>query len=214
MLSLALEQDAWENHFLVGGIDEAGRGAWAGPLIAACVIFPPGFSKPAKMRPIIQDSKKMSPKQREAAMIIIQKYALAIGVGRISPKYIDHNNILCSTWQAMRQAIINTGKKLDLCLVDGPFEIPGLKQKQIALIKGDGQIFSIAAASIVAKVSRDRIMKKYDHLFPAYGFRRHVGYGTKFHEQALRAFGPCRLHRRSFQPLKTWLAENKIKVYN
>jgi len=89
-----------------------------------------------------------------------------------------------------------------------------LKQKQIALIKGDGQIFSIAAASIVAKVSRDRIMKKYDHLFPAYGFRRHVGYGTKFHEQALRAFGPCRLHRRSFQPLKTWLAENKIKVYN
>lgn len=177
---------------LICGVDEAGRGPLAGPVAAGAVILP----KDCTIL-YLNDSKKLSPKRREELFIEIKEKAVAWSVGIAGPELIDQINILQATYQAMRDAIQGLGVVPDLLLNDA-VEIPGVAIAQIPIVKGDAKSLSIAAASILAKVTRDHMMEEYDKLFPEYGFARHKGYGTAAHIQALREYGPCPIHRRSF----------------
>lgn len=174
------------------GIDEVGRGPLAGPVMAAAVILP----KDCDIL-YINDSKQLSEKMREKLYDEIMEKALFVGVGSVPPAKIDEINILQATYEAMRQAIGNLGITPDLLLNDA-VTIPEVAMKQVPIIKGDAKSISIAAASIVAKVNRDRIMTAYDKLFPAYGFASNKGYGSAEHIEALKKYGPTLLHRRSF----------------
>ncbi len=180
----------WRDMGLVAGIDEVGRGPLAGDVVTACVVMPP---EPAILW--VDDSKKLSEARREAVYEEIMATALYVGIGRVSPERIDEINILEATKEAMRQAAESV--PADVFLVDAVREL-GLKGKEIAIIKGDAASYAIAAASIVAKVTRDREMRALDALYPAYGFARNKGYGTAEHIAALKAYGPCPCHRRSF----------------
>ncbi|HEX5322298.1 MAG TPA: ribonuclease HII [Capsulimonadaceae bacterium] len=181
---------------LIGGIDEAGRGPLAGPVVAACVILPVDFSPEG-----IDDSKKLTEAQRETAFERIERQALAVGVGLVSPEEIDRINILRATHLAMRLALETLGATPDALLVDG-LPVPGLAcERVLALVGGDGLSISIAAASIVAKVTRDRLMRERHSDFPLYRFDKNKGYSSAFHLAALAEHGPCPLHRRSFAPV-------------
>jgi len=164
----------------VAGVDEAGRGPLAGPVVAAAVIFPLDTFLPG-----LDDSKKLSPQKREEVFFKIWKEAGAIGVGIVSEIVIDRINILQATYLAMRQAVKKLPVSPDCLLVDGMTTIPDLNTFQVAIVKGDSLSISVAAASIVAKVTRDRIMVEKDKHFPQYGFAKHKGYGTKAHLKAL-----------------------------
>ena len=191
------EQAAWGAGFVrVGGIDEVGRGPLAGPVMAACVVLPPGFSLDG-----IRDSKTLSAKQRERAEARIRAEAVAVGLGSVEPETIDLINILQATYAAMRMAYSQLDPLPDFVLIDGlPVrEFPCGSRK--ALVQGDSFSVSIAAASIVAKVARDRLMCAYDTVYPEYGFAGHKGYGAAKHLSALREHGPCPIHRRSFAPV-------------
>ncbi len=174
------------------GIDEAGRGPLAGPVVAAAVVLP----KDCRIL-YLNDSKKLSEKRRELLFDEIREKARAYGVGMASPRRIDEINILQATYEAMRQAVEKLGVVPDLLLNDA-VTIPGINIMQIPIIKGDARSVSIAAASILAKVTRDRMMGEYDRLYPQYGFAKHKGYGTAAHIEALRTHGPCPVHRRTF----------------
>lgn len=174
------------------GIDEAGRGPLAGPVVAGAVILP----KDCEIL-FLNDSKKLSEKKREALFLEIQEKAVAWSVGIVGPDVIDERNILQATYEAMRQAIAGLAVVPDLLLNDA-VTIPEVSTFQVPIIKGDAKSVSIAAASILAKVTRDHMMVEYDTLFPEYGFAKHKGYGTAAHIAALREFGPCPIHRRSF----------------
>lgn len=191
------EQLAWSAGFVrVAGIDEVGRGPLAGPVMAACVVLPPGFALDG-----IRDSKTLSAKQRERAESRIRAEAVAIGLGSIEPETIDQINILQATYAAMRLAYSQLDPCPDFVLIDGlPVrDFPCVNRK--ALVQGDSFSVSIAAASIVAKVARDRLMCAYDIVYPEYGFAGHKGYGAAKHLAALREHGPCPIHRRSFAPV-------------
>ncbi len=179
----------------VAGIDEAGRGTLAGPVVAACVLLPFETDLPG-----VRDSKTLSEKQREAAFEAIYERAVSIGIGMADAPTIDRLNILRATHHAMREAVAAMTTPPDIVLIDGraahPFPVP-----QIALLQGDSRSRSIAAASIIAKVTRDRLMKEMHLLYPQYGFAEHKGYGTAEHFAALEQFGPCPLHRKSFAPV-------------
>jgi ribonuclease HII len=177
---------------LVAGVDEAGRGPLAGPVVAAAVIFPADFHNNQ-----INDSKQLSARKREELYNVIKKEAIAVGVGAADADVIDRINILQASLLAMREAVLELFMPPDYLLIDGLHKIP-LQTPQQALVKGDARSISIAAASIIAKVSRDRIMEMYHRQFPQYNFLRNKGYGTKEHCQALREFGMCKIHRRSF----------------
>jgi ribonuclease HII len=179
----------------VAGVDEAGRGPLAGPVVAAAVILPPDFD-PAG----IADSKKLSPAAREEAEARIRCEAIAVGVGVVEAEEIDRINILRATHRAMRLAVDALDPAPDCVLVDG-LPVPGLHEDCEALVKGDGRCLSIAAASIVAKVFRDRLLCAYDRVYPPYGFARHKGYPAPEHLRALDLHGPCPIHRRSFAPV-------------
>lgn len=183
------------------GIDEAGRGPLAGPVVAAAVVLP----KDCRIL-YLNDSKKLSQKRRELLFDEITQKAQAWGVGMAGPGRIDEINILQATYEAMIQAVRNLGVVPDLLLNDA-VTIPGLDLIQVPIVKGDAKSISIAAASILAKVTRDRMMAEYDGLYPAYGFAKHKGYGTAAHIQALREHGPCPIHRRSF--LKNFALEDE-----
>lgn len=174
------------------GIDEVGRGPFAGPVVAAAVILP----KNSNLL-YINDSKKLSEKKREELFEEIQKEAVAIGIGCVGPQIIDQINILQATYEAMRQAVGNLCIEPDLLLNDAVV-IPGLPMKQVPIIKGDAKSISIGAASIIAKVTRDRMMEQYEILFPEYGFSSNKGYGTKEHIEAIKENGMTPIHRRSF----------------
>lgn len=174
------------------GIDEVGRGPLSGPVIAAAVILP----KDCEIL-YLNDSKQVSEKKREELYDIIMEKAIAVGIGSASPAVIDEINILNATYVAMREAISNLQVKPDLLLNDA-VHIPEVNIKQVSLIKGDARSVSIAAASIIAKVTRDRMMLEYDKVFPGYGFASNKGYGSKEHIEALKAQGPCLIHRQSF----------------
>jgi len=176
----------------VAGVDEVGRGPLAGPVVAAAVIFSPETDYPKA-----RDSKKLTPEKREELCEEILQKARAVGLGRAEHGEIDKLNIYNASLLAMYRAVENLGEKPDAALVDGPMVLR-MELPQEALIKGDSRCLSIAAASIVAKVTRDRLMCEYDRLYPAYGFARHKGYPTADHFQALKTLGPCPIHRRSF----------------
>ncbi len=177
---------------MICGIDEAGRGPLAGPVAAGAVILPKDCSLL-----YLNDSKKLSEKRREELFVQIKEQAVAWCVGIVGPERIDEINILQATYEAMRQAVAGLGVKPDLLLNDA-VEIPGVDIMQVPIIKGDAKSVSIAAASILAKVTRDHMMVEYDQLFPDYGFAKHKGYGTAAHIQAIQELGPCPIHRRSF----------------
>jgi ribonuclease HII len=182
----------------VAGVDEAGRGPLAGPVVAACVVLPTDFSLDG-----IDDSKKLTERQREAAFERIRTGALSIGVGMAEPEEIDRINILQATWAAMRRAVLALSPSMtpDLLLVDG-LAVPNLPcPDALPIVGGDAASASIAAASIVAKVTRDRLMCAFDSDYPGYGFAGHKGYGCASHLTALRSLGPCPIHRRSFSPV-------------
>jgi len=198
------EKKLWKNGYnFVAGLDEAGRGPLAGPVVAAsvCVNFQfsisnfqsnPNYSIFKNVR----DSKKLSPSQREEIYnILINHKDIKWGVGIVSEKVIDKINILEATKLAMKKSF----KKLspNFLLLDGNFKIDS-KISQKSIIKGDSKVFSISAASIIAKVTRDKIMKKYHKKYPEYNFLKHKGYGTKAHFACLQKFGPCKIHRKSF----------------
>lgn len=177
---------------LICGIDEAGRGPLAGPVVAGAVILP----KDCEIL-YLNDSKKLSPAKREALYEEIMEKAEAVGVGMASPARIDEINILQATYEAMREAVDNLGVTPELLLNDA-VTIPDVSIPQVPIIKGDAKSVSIAAASIIAKVTRDRLMVQYDEILPGYGFARHKGYGSKDHIEAIRRLGPTPIHRQTF----------------
>lgn len=174
------------------GIDEAGRGPLAGPVVAGAVVLP----KDCEIL-FLNDSKKLSEKRREELFLEIQEKAVTWSVGVVGPDVIDEINILQATYEAMRRAIGGLSKVPDILLNDA-VTIPGVEIMQVPIIKGDAKSVSIAAASILAKVTRDHMMAEYDTLFPEYGFAKHKGYGTAAHIGAIKEFGPCPIHRRTF----------------
>lgn len=189
-----LEREAWARGLgRVAGVDEVGRGPLAGPVVAAAVIL-----DPARRIVGLRDSKLLTESQRASLTEEIWAKALAVGVGEVDPATIDRVNILEATRLAMHQALIRLSDAPQLVLIDA-VRLPGLDVPQRALIKGDRRSASIAAASIVAKVHRDRLMTQWDRDYPRYGFAEHKGYATTDHLAALRRYGPCPLHRRSFR---------------
>ena len=192
------EMSAYENRYLeqgkrmIAGMDEAGRGPLAGPVVAACVILDP--EKPVYG---VNDSKKLSPKKRAELKKAIEENAVAIGVGIVDEKTIDEINILEATKLAMKKAVEALGIVPDVILIDA-LKIPSIPVPQEGIIKGDALSVSIAAASIIAKETRDDILRQIDEMYPQYGFASHKGYGTAQHIQAIRTYGPLPIHRKTF----------------
>lgn len=176
----------------VAGIDEAGRGPLAGPVVAAAVILPKDI-----FLPFLNDSKKVTEKRRDVLFDEIKQNAIAYGIGIASNTLIDEINILQATYEAMREAVNALEKTPDILLVDA-VHIPDINIKQVGIVKGDAKSVNIAAASILAKVTRDRLMAEYDKIYPEYGFASNKGYGTATHIAALKEVGPCAIHRKSF----------------
>jgi len=192
----ARELELWEGGArLVAGLDEVGRGPLAGPVFAACVVFPPGLTLEG-----LADSKAISARRRETLAAVIFRKALAVGLGAASPAEIDHINILKATHLAMRRALASLGLRPEIVLVDGLAAALG-DVAQVPIVGGDATCASIAAASIIAKVTRDSLMRSLSELFPGYGFERNKGYGTREHLAALSQMGPSPVHRRSFSPV-------------
>lgn len=183
----------------IAGVDEAGRGPLAGPVVAAAVVLPPSFSVPG-----IDDSKKLSPKKREGLYGNIYEHAYAVGIGIVDPPEIDRINILQASLLCMRMAVGNLLPRPDFLLIDGPFRIPS-ELPQNAITRGDARSVSIAAASVVAKVTRDRLMARYHEDYPRFGFSGHKGYPTRAHKEAIRRFGCCPIHRRTFKGVKEFV---------
>ena len=182
----------YENEGLICGIDEVGRGPLAGPVVAGAGILP----KKCEIL-YLNDSKQLSAEKREQLYDVILEHAVAVGIGIVSPQRIDEINILQATYEAMRQAIEKLNPQPAVLLNDA-VRIPQVAIQQVPIIKGDAKSVSIAAASIVAKVTRDRMMEQYEEVFPGYGFARNKGYGSKEHIEALQTMGPTAIHRRSF----------------
>ena len=180
----------------VAGVDEAGRGPLAGPVVAAAVMLAPGGRWDG-----LDDSKQVAPETREALFARVLSEARAFSWSVIGPRRIDRSNILRASLEAMRRAVSRLVPAPDLVLVDGDRPVPGLACEQRTVVDGDARLISIAAASVVAKVVRDRIMSRLDRVWPQYGFARHKGYGTPEHLAAIACHGPCPLHRYSFSPV-------------
>jgi len=193
------DEAAAQGHAVVAGVDEVGRGALCGPVMAGAVILGAGFDATG-----LDDSKRLTRRQRETLAERIRREARAWAVGLADPAEIDRINILRATYLAMRRAIEALESPPDLLLVDA-LTLPGLTIAQRAIVKGDALSVSIAAASIVAKVARDEAMREWDRRYPGYGLARNMGYGSDGHRDALRRLGPTQIHRRSFQGTQRWL---------
>ena len=178
---------------LIAGIDEAGRGPLAGPVVAAAVILPHDYENPE-----IKDSKKLTPRKRERLYEVIEHDALSIGLGVVEASVIDDVNVFQATLMAMKEAVSNLALKPDYLIIDGSCCI-FVPLPQEAVVKGDSRSISVASASIIAKVSRDSIMEIYHRQFPQYNFLKNKGYGTGEHREAIKKYGPCKIHRRSFR---------------
>jgi len=190
---LQFENALWNNGYInIAGIDEAGRGPLAGPVVAACVVL-----DKEKIPSGINDSKKLSPKKREQLFEAIMGQALSVGIGIVDAKEIDSINILQATLKAMRLAVEQIDTAIDYILIDGK-DCIGIHSSEQAVIGGDALSASIAAASIIAKVTRDRLITEQGLLYPDYGFAKHKGYGTKEHIEVLLEVGPCPVHRITF----------------
>lgn len=182
----------YQAHTYIAGMDEAGRGPLAGPVVACAVILPNGLSISG-----VDDSKKLTPKKREELYSQILEQAVCYGVGIVSAARIDEINILNATYEAMKKAVAALNPAPEILLNDA-VKVPGIHIPQVPIIKGDAKSITIAAASIVAKVSRDRIMEEYALTYPGYGFEANKGYGSEQHIKALKELGPSPIHRRSF----------------
>lgn len=194
---LAIERELWADGLeLVAGVDEAGRGPLAGPVVAAAVIFRPEVRVPG-----VTDSKKLTEAMREELVVEIRRRALFVGVGAASPREVDRLNILRATHLAMRRALERLTVRPEHILVDG-LPVPELGEHHTAVVDGDSKSYTIACASIVAKTTRDRIMRRLAPRYPEYGWHTNVGYGTSEHVEALGACGPTPHHRRSFVPVQ------------
>ena len=190
----SFERDAYQSGYrFIAGIDEAGRGPLAGPVVAAAVILPQDYHNSE-----IRDSKQLSAQKREKLHDVIMESALAVGVGVVEAAVIDKINILRATLKAMKEALRSLSPAPDFLLIDGITPL-SLSTPQQTIVKGDSKSISIAAASIIAKVSRDRIMAIYHRQFPLYNFLKNKGYGTKEHREAIRRYGMCKIHRKSFK---------------
>ena len=202
-----MERDLWDyetkarekGYRLVAGADEAGRGPLAGPVVAAAVVLPPDAILQG-----LDDSKKLSPAKREELFPKIQTQAIAYGVAVVNPEVIDEINILQAALLAMKQAVEMFPSDPDLLLIDGNQKIDS-SIEQWAIVKGDATSFSISAASVLAKVTRDHIMEDYHHLYPQYEFARHKGYGTRLHRDLIAEHGPCPIHRSTFKGVAEYL---------
>jgi ribonuclease HII len=187
-------------HIHVAGIDEAGRGAWAGPVCAAAVVLPLDRSDLPDLLDGVRDSKQLSPARREALLPIIEDVALGVGVGWADPAEIDELGIAVATRRAMAMAVAGLNGQVSALLIDY-VRLPDVALPQRALPKADARCLSVAAASIVAKVTRDRLMVELGDAYPGYGFDRHKGYGTRQHREALARLGPAPAHRKSWRPI-------------
>lgn len=197
--TLIREQMLWRQGYrLIAGIDEVGRGPLAGPVVAAAVILPLDSDAPWLLQ--VRDSKRLSPRKREFLSESIREAAVAISIGAVSPETIDEKGIVASTRLAMRYAVEQLPQTPDFLLIDA-ITLPELAIPQEGIIRGDALSLSIAAASIIAKVARDRLMIEFDSRYPGYGFSRNKGYATREHLSNLRLLGPCPIHRMSFRPL-------------
>ncbi|MFH1976595.1 MAG: ribonuclease HII [Pseudomonadota bacterium] len=202
-----MELDLWayemqavtDGYAIIAGIDEAGRGPIAGPVVSAAVILPP--SSPIEG---VTDSKQLTPKKRDLLYKKIYEHAVSVGIGIVDPAEIERINILYASLLSMKMSVQNLTPQPDFLLIDGIFQIP-YDLPQMAIPKGDCLSISIAAASIVAKVTRDRLMEKYHCEYPEYRFDKHKGYPTKEHKEAVRKFGCCPIHRKSFRGVRETL---------
>ena len=197
-LELALRTQGYR---FIAGLDEAGRGAWAGPVVAAAVILPLQQPDLVSILRGVRDSKQLAPARRAALFEVIRNVALAVGVGVSAPRCIDNQGILPATRRAMLQALARLGCSPDYLILDH-LRLPALALPQLAAARADARFLSVAAASIVAKVTRDRLMTVLDMHYPGYGLAQHKGYGTPYHRAALAQLGPSRIHRLSFAPLR------------
>lgn len=198
--SWAFESEARaEGRLRVAGCDEVGRGALCGPVVAAAVILGDGFDPEG-----IDDSKRLTERQREALAARIQTGARGWGLGCVEPRDIDRINILRATYLAMQRAVSALAEAPDLLLIDA-LNVPGLSIVQRSIVKGDARCYSIAAASIVAKVARDAMMRVWDERYPGYGLAHNMGYASEDHREAIRRLGPSEIHRRSFHGTQRWL---------
>jgi ribonuclease HII len=194
-----LEEKARQEGFSsVAGIDEAGRGPLAGPVLSAAVILPDRVRLEH-----LDDSKRLSPGRREDLFGAIYEQAVSIGIGLVDPIEIDRINILQASLLAMRMAVDNLRPPADYLLIDGTIPIQSPLPQQVVK-HGDRRCLSIAAASVIAKVTRDRLMRLYDEEFPVFGFAQHKGYGTRAHREAIRTFGCCRIHRKTFRGVEEY----------
>lgn len=207
MPTIELETAVSQTHHTqrIAGLDEAGRGALAGPVVAAAVILPLANADALAALADVNDSKQLSARRRETLFELITRHALAFGIGSTSAARIDAVGILPATRLAMVQALSQLTPAPEFLLIDGRLRLRTLPTPQQSVIRGDSLSLSIAAASILAKVTRDRWMINQDAAHPTYGFARHKGYGTAAHRAALSTYGPCPLHRRSFDPLRSTL---------
>ena len=205
--ALPMKRDLWgyeikareKGYRLIAGADEAGRGPLAGPVVAAAVVLPPDAILQG-----LDDSKKLSPAKREELFPKIQTQAIAYGVAVVNPEVIDEINILQAALLAMKQAVEMFPSDPDLLLIDGNQKIDS-SIEQWTIVKGDAKSFSISAASVLAKVTRDHIMEDYHHLYPKYEFARHKGYGTRLHRDLIAEHGPCPIHRSTFKGVAEYL---------
>jgi ribonuclease HII len=193
-------------HALVAGIDEAGRGAWAGPVVAAAVIL-----DPAEVSHLdgVKDSKQLSPRRRAALYQVIVDHCVTYGIGRGSVEEIDSIGILPATRLAMTRAVENLAPQPDALIIDA-VRLPQVNKPQAVFDFDDSISLSVAAASILAKVTRDRLMIEWDALYPVYRFARHKGYGTQIHQAALQSVGPCAIHRTSYKPIAALLTNRLV----
>ncbi|MCS7221690.1 MAG: ribonuclease HII [Anaerolineae bacterium] len=207
--SLRYEMALWaEGYTRIAGLDEAGRGAWAGPVVAAAVVLPADHMSCVPLLGAVHDSKQLTPEQREQLFLAIREVAAGVGVGIVPASVIDQVGIVLATRQAMEQALRALSRSPDHLLIDA-LQLPQVPYPQQAVTHGDAISLSIAAASIIAKVTRDHILVELDNRYPGYGFARHKGYGTALHRAALARLGPCPEHRRSFRPIRGWPSEEE-----
>ncbi|MDH5522930.1 MAG: ribonuclease HII [Desulfobulbaceae bacterium] len=192
-----------QGYATVAGTDEVGRGPLAGPVVAACVVLPPDCDYQ-----IFQDSKKITEKARKALAVTLREIKAMIGIGIVSPADIDRINILQASLLAMKKAVEQLSVAPDFLLVDGKFKVP-LALAQQPLIKGDSRSASVAAASIIAKVTRDEMMEAFHERYPVYNFKKHKGYPTAEHRRLIKEHGPCGIHRLSFKPVRACLENPK-----
>lgn len=208
MPSLKLEKKLLaKGYTVIAGIDEAGRGAWAGPVVAAAVVLPLERHDLMKVLKGVNDSKQLTAKQREKYFHVIKEVALSVSLGGASPPHIDRDGIVAATRSAMRRAVSMLTVQPKALLIDAVDLSSVVPLYQEHPFYGDSISLSIAAASIIAKVTRDDLMKHWDEMYPGYGFAKHKGYGTKLHQEALKKLGVSMAHRKSFKPIRLLISE-------